>query len=280
MLKGICIGSLAGGNNAERLALASDAGFEAVEFVTRPEGEAPTFASSAAELQEVKALAASHGLTLSSTLGGVFWQYSLTADDESVRRQAIDYAAECIRVTKAIGASCVLIVPAVVYMTHAGEPRQVRYDLAYERALAALKEIAVTAEAEGIDIGVENVWNGFLPSPTEFAGFLDEVGSKRVGAYFDVGNIVPLGDPADWITILGRRLKRVHVKDFRRSVGNINGFVPLLSGDVPWEPVVQALREVGYDGPLTAEMGGYKYHTKAVAYHTSLALDFILGRRS
>lgn len=280
MLKGICAGSLAGGSVDEKLALAASAGYEAVEFSTPASGAAPSLESSDQEIDQIKDLAKQHGIQLSSTLGGVFWQYSLSDDDDSVRRQAIDYAGECIRVAKRLGAGCVLIVPAVVYTPHTPDARKVRYDEAYDRALAAFKEIGEKAAAEGMDIGVENVWNGFLLTPTEFARFLDEVDNPRVGAYFDVGNVLPFGDPADWIRILGHRIKRVHVKDFKRSIGNINGFVPLLSGDVPWDRVVEALGEVGYDGPLTAEMGGYKHHTKAVAYHTSTALDFILGRKS
>ncbi len=279
MLKAICYGSLAGSTMEEKLALAQEAGFEAVEFVVPESGDAPAVDSSPAELAKVKDLAAKYNLKLSSTLAMAFWQYSLTDDDPAVRAKAVEYAKGCIKVTKAIGAGCVLVVPAVVYLPHA-DGKHVSYDAAYQRALDCLKEIAPVAEAEGIDIGVENVWNGFLLSPMEFARFLDEVGSPRVGAYFDVGNIVPLGDGGDWVRILGQRLRRVHVKDFRRSIGNINGFVPLLSGDVPWDSVVAELRAIGYEGPLTAEMGGYTYHTKAVAYHTSLALDFILGRRS
>lgn len=280
MLKAICAGSLAGGSLDEKLALAKDAGFEAVEFSTPAEGAAPALNSSAADLAAVKDAAARHGIQLSSTLGGVFWQYSLTDDDDAVRAKSVELAGQCLKVAKALGAGCVLIVPGVVYTPHTADARKVRYDAAYERALAAFKQIAAKCEAEGIDVGVENVWNGFLLTPKELVEFVDAIGSPRVGVYFDVGNVLPLGDPADWIEIIGSRLKRVHVKDFKRSVGNINGFVPLLGGDVPWVRVVDALKSVGYDGPLTAEMGGYACHTKAVAYHTSTALDFILGRRS
>ncbi len=278
MLKGICAGSLAGGSVAEKLALAREAGFEAVEFATGEAGAAPSLQSKPAELADIKAQAAAAGLVLSSTLGGVFWQYNLASDDPAERQRAVDLAGQCLKTAKGLGAGCVLIVPAVVYTPHTPDSRKVRYDEAYDRALAAFKDIAKLAVAEGLDVGVENVWNGFLLTPTEFARFLDEVDCPNVGAYFDVGNVLPLGDPADWITILGSRIKRIHVKDFKKSVGNINGFVPLLSGDVPWAEVVAALQAVGYDGPLTAEMGGYKYHAKAVAYHTSTALDFILGR--
>jgi len=43
----------------------------------------------------------------------------------------------------------------------------------------------------------------------------------------------------------------VHVKDFKRE-----GFkwVNLMEGDVNWPQVRKALDEVGYNGPLTAEL--------------------------
>lgn len=280
MLKGICAGSLAGQTDAEKLSLAREAGFDCVEFVVRSEGPAPSLTSSAAELAALRETAVQSGIGLSSLLGGQFWQTSLTDDDAATRARAVDAAAGCLRVAAQLGVGCVLMVPAVVYLPHAGgEARQVAYDSAYQRALEAFRQIARAAEETGVDVGVENVWNGFLLSPLEFARFLDEVGSPRVGAYFDVGNVLPLGDPADWITILGGRIKRIHVKDFCRAIGTIHGFVPLLAGEVPWPRVIAALEAVGYDGPLTAEMATYRHHPAATAFHTSVALDFILGRR-
>ena len=64
------------------------------------------------------------------------------------------------------------------------------YDIAYERAQEALRELAPYAEKLGVAIGVENVWNQFLLSPLEMRRFIDEIGSNYVGAYFDVGNVV------------------------------------------------------------------------------------------
>ena len=57
-------------------------------------------------------------------------------------------------------------------------------------------------------IGVENVWNNFLLSPLEMARFLDEIDSPFVRAYFDIGNVVRTGEPADWIRTLGSRIAR------------------------------------------------------------------------
>ena len=125
-------------------------------------------------------------------------------------------------------------------------------------------------------IGVENVWNKFLLSPIEMTGFLDACGSPWIRAYFDAGNVLQFGYPEQWIEILGKRIVRVHVKDFKRAVGNINGFTDLLAGDVDWPAVVRALRGVGYDSFVTAEMGAYRHYGDQIVYNTSAALDRIL----
>ncbi len=103
-------------------------------------------------------------------------------------------------------------------------------------------------------IAIENVWNKFLLSPLEMRDFIDSFKSNAVGAYFDVGNVLLIGYPEQWIRILGHRIKRVHVKDFKRSVGTVEGFVDLLEGDVDFTAVKEALADIGYDGYLTAEL--------------------------
>jgi len=107
---------------------------------------------------------------------------------------------------------------------------------------------------------------------------VDKIGSEYVGWFFDVGNILAMGFPEQWIRILGKRIKKVHVKDFRKSVGTIDGFVDLLEGDVNWPAVMKALRAVGYDDYLTAEMvPGYTFAPETRLANTSLAMDKILA---
>ncbi len=116
------------------------------------------------------------------------------------------------------------------------------------------------------------MWNKFLLSPLEMRDFIDKIGSDRVGVYFDIGNVLVTGYPEHWVKILGKRIARVHVKDFRTIVGNINGFVDLLSGDANFPAVMKELRAAGYDGYLTAEMNGFPCATDAVVVHTLDAL--------
>lgn len=84
--------------------------------------------------------------------------------------------------------------------------------------------------------------------------FVDSFNSKMVGVYFDVGNVLLTGYPDQWIRILGKRIKRVHIKDFKRSVGTVEGFVDLLEGDVNFQTVKGVLVDIGYEGYVTAEL--------------------------
>jgi L-ribulose-5-phosphate 3-epimerase len=157
----------------------------------------------------------------------------------------------------------------------------VPYETAYRHATAFLKAALQRAEKSGVTLGIENVWNKFLLSPLEMRSFLDQFGSERIGAYFDVGNALATGYPEHWIDILGKRIVRVHFKDYRRAVGSIDGFCDLLSGDVNWPAVTGALRAAGYDGWIAAEMippvPFYKHAPEVLIHNTSRAMDAIFS---
>jgi len=92
-----------------------------------------------------------------------------------------------------------------------------------------------------------------------------------------VGNYMPWAYPHHWIEILGDRIARVHVKDYRLDVGSGRGFVQLLHGDVPWPEVRKALKDIGYDGWITAEVGRLKHFPKESIYDTAVAIDRIVA---
>ena len=109
--------------------------------------------------------------------------------------------------------------------------------------------------------------------------FIDKIGSDYVGSYFDVGNVILTGYPEQWVRILGKRIKKVHFKDYRRNPGGFNCFCDLLSGDVDYPAVVEALEAVGYDDYCAAEMiPNYRHYTSQTIYNASKSMDRILGK--
>lgn len=275
MKKSVNIGVIGDMDFEKGLKIIKDAGFEAVELnlsgVLSPE-------STEEEAKAVKEKVRAAGLEIASVLAGGFWQYPLTSDNPEKRKQGENLLLKSIEICKYLETDAVLVVPGVVGPLGAGDER-VRYDIAYKRSQESIKKAVELAEKNKVYICVENVWNKFLLSPLEMKNFVEEIGSEYVGVYFDVGNILIIGYPEDWIRILGEKIKRIHLKDFKLSTGNITGFCDLLEGDVNWPEVIKALKEVGFNSYLTAEFGPYKYFPETIIYNLSLAIDKILGRK-
>lgn len=279
MKKGISIWSFAEPDIKKCFKLAKDAGFDGVEVALDENGPV-SLASTKEEMLELKAYAESLGLELYSVASGLYWSYNYTSKVEENREKAKSITRKQLEIASWLGCDTILVVPGAVNVAFEPGSEIVEYDVAYERALVALKELAPYAEELKVSIGVENVWNKFLLSPVEMADFIDKVGSDYVGSYFDVGNVLYIGYPEHWIKALGSRIKKVHFKDYRREAGGLCGFVDLLSGDVNWPAVMAQFEKVGYDGWVTAEMlPPYTYYPETIIYNTSNAMDKILGRK-
>lgn len=276
MKKGILI-DLCGGRDKtleERFELAAKAGFDGVELSVN-EGDRIDLSTGENEIKKIADAARTCGLKVHSVTGGTFFKYSFSSQNQESREMALRYAKKQIDTAKICGADTILLVPGMVDSSIAGRNEIIPYDIAYDNALAGMKELIPYAESAGITIGIENVWNKFLLSPLEMRQFIDDCKSDYVGAYLDVGNVLQTGFPEHWIRILGTRVKKVHVKDFLTSVGNICAFVPLLSGNVNFPEIMKALGEIGYDKWLTAEVRQFLYCPEATVYQISQAMDFI-----
>ncbi len=276
MKKGISIWSFAETDLKKCFELAREAGFDGVELALDASG-AVTMESTKEEIIEIKKMAENAGMELYSVASGLYWSYNYTSENEENRKKAKEITKKQIDIASWLGCDTILVVPGAVNVAFEQGGEIVEYDIAYERALSALKELAPYAEEKEVCIGVENVWNKFLLSPIEMRDFIDKINSKYVGSYFDVGNVLYCGYPEHWIKILNSRIKKVHFKDFKTSIGSIDGFVDLLAGDVDYISVKNALDKIGYDGWVTAEMiPPYKQYPEVILYNTSNAMDSIL----
>ncbi len=258
--------------------LAKKAGFEAIELTVAEEGEL-SLDSTRQEVEKIVETAEEVGIELSSLATGLFWDYSLSSSNDKVKDKARGIVKKMLELASYLGVDTILVVAGAVDVFSKPEAEVVPYDVAYQRSLESLPECLLAAEKYKVNIGIENVWNKFLLSPLEMRDFIDKLGSDYLGAYFDVGNTLLTGYPEHWIRILGKRIKKVHIKDFKGAIGNVNGFCDLLEGDVNGAEVMKALKEVGYNDYITAEiLPPYSPHPEALIYNTSKSMDFILGR--
>jgi len=226
----------------ERFQLAKDVGFEGIEIGTITD---PAVAA------EIKEASAKTGLVIHSVMNADHWKYPLSSADPEVVSKSVAGMEASLRNAKLWGADTVLLVPAVV------NP-ETSYKDAWTRSQRVVKErILPLARELKVVIGMEEVWNKFLLSPLEMASYVDEFASPWVKAYLDVGNMLFYGYPQDWARTLGKRIQRVHIKDFKLDRGKGQFFWKNIGeGDVDWPEVRKALGEVGYDGWVTTEIEG------------------------
>jgi hexulose-6-phosphate isomerase len=253
--KGVIFGMLPGDMPVpDRFKMLKDAGFDGVEAYPEPDLK---------KAEQLRTWAEQAGIDIHSVMYGG-WDAPLSHPDPAVAQRGEDGLRTCLKSAQVMGARDVLLVPAIVNA-------ETRYVDAYTRSQRRIRRVIPLAEELKVMILVEEVWNNFLLSPLEYARYIDEFKTQWVQSYFDVGNVVAFAWPEDWILTVGKRIHRVHLKDFKRGPRE---FVNLGDGDVDWKKVRDAFRTVGYNGWFSAELDGGN-----AAYFKDLAgrIDRLIG---
>ena len=252
------------------------AGYDGVELVLSEQGQL-NMKTTDAQMRQLRRDIEEMGLAVGSVGAWNIWEHNLAGEDPADVRYAQDIVKKQIDIASAFGADTVLVVPGWVGTNFA--PGIVRYDRAYENSQRAIAELIPYATAAKVSIGVENVWNKFLLSPLEFRRYLDELDSPYVGAYFDVGNIIYIGYPDQWIDILGaKHIKKLHFCDCRGEQAGLGMFVDLFEGDVDFVEVMNAIRRIGYDDWITVEfLPNYRRFPYQSIINARLSLETILN---
>ncbi|MGI6617593.1 MAG: sugar phosphate isomerase/epimerase family protein [Saccharofermentanales bacterium] len=259
----------------EYLAECSEAGYDGVELVINDCG-ALTMDSSEKAILEVKRMVEDFGLEIIAVGASIIWNYNIASDDPIIRRKSKEIVEKQLSTAALLGADSILVIPGMVGSDFA-LGKTIPYERAYENSQEVLSSIIPFARDCKVSMAIENVWNKFLLSPLEMRRFIDEINSPFLGAYFDIGNILYIGYPDDWIRTLGNRIKKIHFSDFKKGGGTLASFCDLLEGDVDYRAVMSALRDTGYDDYVTLEMfPNYPVFPKQTIKSGKLAMDLIL----
>ena len=227
----------------QRLKMAAEAGFDGVDFDQAGEWTP----------EQARAAVAESGVFVHNAINHAHWSKRLTSADKAERAEGVANIAHCIRVSHAAGGSGVLIV---IGRGSDGTPEVVD-----RRAREEIKKLLPLASSLGQMILIENVWNQMHyvhdgPSDQtadQFIEFVDSFNSPWVGMYYDIGNHWKYGQPGDWIRAFGHRCVKLDVKGFSRADSK---FVDIGEGDLPWDQVRKALKDIAFTGWATAEVKG------------------------
>ena len=137
--------------------------------------------------------------------------------------------------------------------THVGFLPENPNTMEYHSLVCALRTVAARCEKNGqyfmFETGQE--------TPVTLKRTIQDIGLKNLGINLDTANLILYGkaNPIDALTVFGEYVRDTHMKDgkFPTDGRNLGEEVPIGQGEVNFPRLIEKLREVGYDGPLTIE---------------------------
>jgi hexulose-6-phosphate isomerase len=236
---------------------------------------------SPAEAVECRKMAEQLGMRIHAVLRG--WAEFNSSDSAKVE-SGIKTTADALRAAAGYGADAVLLVPCrisgmpmpqpwefkIEFDSKTGHLKSVAgqdndkykayieaHDHAYDTSRVAIQKLIPVAEETKVILAIENVWNNLFSDPRHLANFVDSFQSPWVKVYLDLGNHVKYSPTEQWIQVLGNRIVKCHVKDFKLNPdGHGGNFTAIRDGSVNWPVVRKALDDAGYAGWMTIEGGG------------------------
>jgi protein FrlC len=121
---------------------------------------------------------------------------------------------------------------------------------AWKYSLESLGEIAEYAQAKSIALMIEPqaADSNLVESAADALMMMEESGLSNVKVMFDIFHVLYRNEvPSDYVYTMGKNLKHIHMSDYRRLAPGQGGFDFL--------PVMQALKDIAYDGYVTMEIG-------------------------
>lgn len=212
-----------------------DLGYEAIEIAGAPE---------AIDVPATRALLDATGIRCFGAVSLMTPERSLLGRDAGRRAASVQYIKDCIDMVEALGGVEMTIVPGSVgQVVSEATPEE-----EWTWAVASLQEINDHAGTHGVRIGIEpiNRFETFFINRGAQALALAEAVGPTCGVVLDSFHMAL--EEADFLGAIhqaGDRLINFHI-------GENNRFAPGM-GTIDWAATVGALKEIGYDGPLSVE---------------------------
>lgn len=237
---GICAAGRFGAELEDAFRIAPEIGFDGLEIpfvkVEDYEDELIWTHDGVAQLRE---WSEQYAIEMPSCVAGRYNRRGFPDEDPEVREEAVDLMSHLIDMCAEAGVGTIL--------TAFFGDQMLDSDERIERAIEGVKQVAPKAESRGVTLALE----GTVDVET-WLRMIDAIDSDAVGVYYDVGNALRfhLDGPAELRRLDDEGLlAQIHIKDMTYEHENR----PLGEGDVDWDAVGDALREISYDGYLVLE---------------------------
>lgn len=225
----------------------SELGYDGIELNAETNWAKPhlTPETPLSERREMARLISKAGLDVSSICAHM----GLVDSNERSRRRAMAYMKGCIGLAREFDTD---VVHAIAGELSAGaNRRQMMRILAGE-----LTELLDEAEKNDVRLSIEAAVNQLVCNSDTLEELMRTIKDDRLFVNFDPSHYVLYGeDPAQTVRRFGPKIIHAHAKDSRGKPEKFE-FPPLGKGIINFPKVIEALREVGYDGFVSVEYEG------------------------
>jgi len=142
-------------------------------------------------------------------------------------------------------------IPAI--RTHVGFIPEDPNDPLYREAVETLREVSSYCKGNGQDF----LYETGTETPITLLRTIQDVGLDNQGVNLDTANLILYGkaNPLDALDVLGRYVKNTHAKDgfYPTNAHDLGKEAPIPQGKVDFPKIIQRLKELNYQGPITIE---------------------------
>lgn len=151
-----------------------------------------------------------------------------------------------------------------------------------EKNLQYFLPIVEYAESQNVGIAFENLWDLNIAPKKRYTAMVEDLvelvdafHSDTVGICFDVEHAVISGlDPAKELAVIGSRLKSTHISD---CIDMAADHLLPFSGITHWQPVMQALHALQYEGDFAFEIHRYTQYMPDALVPGAIARAYEVG---
>lgn len=199
------------------------------------------------DAEKVKAVLDVRGLE-AAVCGAFGLSRNLCSEDPQLVRNAKEYIKSLVDAAAILDAKAVSgPMYSSVGKDHYDDP--VARKKEWDRAVVGMQEMADYAAGKGIKLALETL-NRFetdlINTVAQGMTFIEEIGRENVGLHLDTFHMhLEEKSSADAIRMAGDKIYHFHACENDRGVPG--------TGQVRWEEIAQAVKEVGYPGPIVIE---------------------------
>lgn len=257
----------------------ADAGFDALDLSMTTNPAHYNGENSKEYYKDIKAYAESKGVSFvqaHAPFGSSF------KDDEEKTKQRFDEIVTSIKNASYAGVEMIVVHPCQHLDFHVpGNPEKL-----FEYNMDFYKKLIPYCEEYDIKVAVENMWqtphhpqigHSTCSRPDEFIRYMDELNNDCFVGCFDIGHAMLVSEEPDaFIRALGnKRIHCLHTHDV--NVNSDSHTLPYF-GIIDWDSVMCALADIGYEGNLTYEAGGFFVNKPLDLYPAALKFMEQTGR--